>query len=84
MEVRLGVGVLTDDHMALLETEDSLGLEPERRDVEVASLLEQRVPDVIRVRAREVELVAELADEADPECERRARPRPGRVGRRGT
>ena len=36
VQVRLGVGVLADDHVALLEPEDPLRLEAERRGVEVA------------------------------------------------
>ena len=65
-----------DDHVALLEPQDALRLEPERLRVEVGGLLEDRVPDVLGERAREVELVAELADEADPERERRDARRP--------
>ena len=53
-QVRLGVGVLADDHVALLEAEDPLRLEPERLRVEVGGLLEERVPHVLGVRAREV------------------------------
>ena len=39
--------------------------------IEVGAALEERVPEVLAERAREVELVAELADEADPQRERR-------------
>jgi hypothetical protein len=55
----------------LLQAEHPLRLEPERPDAEVGPALEDRVPDVLAVRAREVDLVAELADEADPQEQRR-------------
>src|SRR5207253_9952333 len=69
--VRLGVGVLADDDVLLLEPEDALRLETERLDPEIAAALEQRVPQMLAVRAREVQLVAELADEADAQRETR-------------
>ena len=68
-QVRLGVGVLAHDHVPLLEAEDPLGLETERRGPEIGAALEQRVPHVLGVRARQVQLVAELADESDPQPE---------------
>src|SRR5439155_11021413 len=48
---------------------DSLGLEPERPDAELFSALEDGVPDVLAVGAGKVQLVSELADEADPKNE---------------
>ena len=69
--VRLRVGVLADEDVHLLEAQDPLRLEAERPDAEVGAALEDRVPDVLAVRAREVDLVAELADEADAQEERR-------------
>ena len=36
---------------------------------QIGAALEQRVPDVLCVRARQVQLVAELTDEADPQPE---------------
>src|SRR5205807_5675088 len=63
--VRLGVGVLADDDVLLLESQDPLRLEAERLRAEVGPALEQRVPQVLAVDAREVELIAELPDEAD-------------------
>ena len=70
VEVRLRVRVLADDDVTLLEPQDPLRLEPERRCLQVGALLEQRVPDVLGERAREVQLVAELADEANPQRQR--------------
>ena len=75
--IRLRVGVLADQDVHLLEAQDALGLEAERRGVPFLARLEQRVPDVLAERAREVDLVAELADEADAQDERRARRRRG-------
>src|SRR5919109_4784685 len=69
--VRLGVGVLADEDVHLLEAQDALRLETERPDAEVLATLEDRVPHVFAVGTGEVELVAELADEADPQHERR-------------
>ena len=57
--------------MLLLEPEDPLRLEAERPHAEVGSPLEQRVPEVLGERARAVDLVAELAHEADPQEEAR-------------
>ncbi len=67
---RLGVGVLADDDVLLLQAQDPLRLEPERADPLRLAGLQQRVPDVLAVRRREVDLVAELADEADPQQQR--------------
>ena len=71
VQVRLGIGVLAHDHVALLEPQDPLGLEAERLRIEIGGLLEDRVPHVLGERTRKVELVAELADEADAQRERR-------------
>ena len=62
--VRLGVGVLADDDVLLLEAQDALRLEPERPHVAVR---QQRVPEVLAVGRGAVDLVAELAGEADPQ-----------------
>src|SRR5207245_1233481 len=76
--IRLGIRVLADEDVHLLEPENPLRFEPERTDVEIGAALEQRVPQVLAVRRREVELVAELADGADQKEEgrttRHARP----------
>src|SRR5262249_54479466 len=69
-QVRLRVGVLADDHVTLLEAEDALRLEPEGTRTEVGAALQDLVPHVLGMRAREVQLVAELADEADAQRER--------------
>ena len=63
---RLGVGVLADEDVQLLQAQDALRLEPERPQAVLGARLEQRVPEVLAVRGREVDLVADLADEADP------------------
>src|SRR6478735_8061869 len=60
-EVGLRVRVLSDDDVALLEAEHALRLEAERS----RSLRDERIPQMLTGGAREVELVAELADEAD-------------------
>src|SRR5712675_1644432 len=60
------VGVLTHDEVALLQPQDALGLHPERRDPQVGAAVHQRLPDVQPVAGRDVQLVAELAGEADP------------------
>src|SRR5438132_826098 len=67
--VRLGVGVLADKDVHLLESEDPLRLETERTDAEVRAVLQERVPDELAVGAREVQLVAEFADEPDAQDE---------------
>ena len=46
------------------------GSRPNGGDVPLLAVLEERVPDVLAVRAREVDLVAELADEADAQDQR--------------
>src|SRR5580704_15762838 len=60
------VGVLADDKVALLKAQDALGLHPERRDPEVGAAVHQRLPDVQPVPGRDVQLVRQLAGEADP------------------
>ena len=64
-EVRLGVGVLSDDDVPLLESQDPLGLEPEG----TGAFGDEAVPQKLGGWARTVKLVSELADEADPERE---------------
>ena len=66
-EVRLGVRVLADDDVSLLEAKHALRLEPER----ARAGGDDRVPEELARRAREMELVAELPDEADAEREAR-------------
>jgi hypothetical protein len=63
--VRLRVGVLPDEDVLLLQAQDPLRLEPERPAAEVGARLEERVPEVLTIGARAVQLVAKLADEAD-------------------
>src|SRR6185503_13007338 len=65
-EVGLRVRVLADDDVALLETEHPLRLEAERP----RAARDERIPQVLAGRAREVELVPELPDEADAQRER--------------
>src|SRR5205809_5160638 len=65
--VGLRIGVLPDDDVLLFEPEDPLCFETERLRAKIGAALEQRVPEVLGADAREVELVAELADESDPE-----------------
>ena len=64
---RLGVGVLADEDVHLLQAQDPLRLEPERPQPERLAGAQQRVPDVLAVGRREVDLVADLADEPDPQ-----------------
>ena len=60
------VGVLAHDEVALLQAQDALGLHPERRDPQVGAAVHQRLPDVQPVPGRHVQLVRQLAGEADP------------------
>ena len=69
--VGLRIGVLPDDDVLLFEPEDPLCFETERLRAKIGAALEQRVPEVLGADAREVELVAELADESDPERQTR-------------
>ncbi|MNZ40296.1 hypothetical protein D3C78_578090 [compost metagenome] len=61
------VGVLADDHVALLQAQQALGLDAERADLVLRAGLHQRIPQVFAVARRHVDLVAQLADEADPQ-----------------
>src|SRR5207302_5081288 len=54
--IRLRVRVLTDDDVLLLEPEDPLRLEAERLRAEVGAAFEQGVPQILAVRAREMEI----------------------------
>src|SRR5262245_62067815 len=65
------IGILTDDDMPLLEPHHALRLDPERLDAEGCARGRQRVPERFAQARRRVDLVAELADEADPEHARR-------------
>src|SRR6202171_2909133 len=60
-----GIGVLADDDVRLFEPQDALRLEAEGLDPEVTASLHDRVPDMLPVRARHVNLIAQLSDEAD-------------------
>src|SRR5215218_11262779 len=59
------VGVLTYDQVSLLEAQDALRLYAEWPYTEVRAALHERLPDVQPVGGRHVDLVAELAGEAD-------------------
>ncbi len=59
------VRVLADDVMALLQSQDPLGLDTEWLDPEVLAVGEQRLPDMQRMAGRHVQLVGELTGEAD-------------------
>src|SRR5215218_2550854 len=59
------VGVLAHDEVSLLEAQDALRLYAERSYTEVRAALHERLPDVQPVGGRHVDLVAELAGEAD-------------------
>ncbi len=65
--VRVGerVGVLADDDVLLFETQDALRLEAEGLDAEFPACFDDRVPHMGPVRARHVDLVAQLSDEPD-------------------
>ena len=67
----LRVGVLADDDVQLLQAQDALGLEAEGADAVLGAGLEDRVPHVLAVGGGEVDLVADLADEADAQDQRR-------------
>src|SRR3990172_2558529 len=68
-DVRLGVRVLADEDVHLLQAKDPLPLRPGWAEAEVGAVLEQRGEEVLTVRRREVDLVTQLADEADPKRE---------------
>src|SRR5215211_5753041 len=59
------VGVLTYDQVSLLQAQDALRLYAEWPYTEVRAALHERLPDVQPVGGRHVDLVAELAGEAD-------------------
>src|SRR5271163_4329179 len=67
---RLRVRVLADDEMLLLQAQDALWLQPERPDALGLPGDQDRVPYVLPVGGREVDLVPELTDEADPHQQR--------------
>src|SRR6266852_3882616 len=68
---REGIRVLADDEVLLLEAQDSLGFEAEGGDAEVVARLHQLVPEVHAVGARRMDLVTQLAHEADAQDEDR-------------
>ena len=82
--MREAVGVLADDDVALLETQHALRLDAEWLDAEGLAGLDQLVPQRFAHLRRAVDLVAELADEADAQdAHRNAGERPrahGHVG----
>ena len=59
------VRVLADDDVALLQPQDALRLDAERADAERLAGFGQQVPKRCAVGSRAVDLVAELAHEAD-------------------
>src|SRR3546814_11798411 len=61
------VRVLTDDDVALLRAEHMHGLGAVRRDAELAAGFVERLPEVKSVAGGHVDLVADLAGEADTE-----------------
>ena len=65
------VGVLGHDQVLLLQPQHALRLHPERPDAESRPGFHQRVPHVLAVLGRIVDLVAQLPDEADAKQERR-------------
>ena len=69
-QVRLGVGVLARRSRGPSRAGGSAAARGRTARRRGRRPLEERVPDVLGERAREVELVAELADEADPQRER--------------
>ena len=75
---RLRVGVLADEDVHLLQAQHPLRLEAERADAVLGARLQHRVPEVLAVRGRVVDLVADLADEADAQDQARRRPPPRR------
>lgn len=60
------VGVLADDHVALFQAQQALGLDPERTNVMRLAGLHQRVPQRLAVARRCVDLVPQFADETHP------------------
>ena len=97
VRIGFGVRVLSHEDVLLLQAEDPLGLEAEGDDPLGAAGLHHGVPQVLAVGGREVDLVARLPHEADPQHERgharhrhpgrghvrHRRPRDVRVGERG-
>src|SRR5215207_2148533 len=59
------VGVLAHDEVSLLQAQDALRFYTERSYAEIRAALHERLPDVQPVSGRHVDLVAELAGEAD-------------------
>src|SRR5690349_3008275 len=57
------VGVLADDHVAFLETQDSLRFDTERTDAEALARAQHRVPDTHGVACRKMDFVSHLAHE---------------------
>jgi len=52
--------------VALLQSQDPLGLDAEGLDPEVLAVGQQRLPDMQRMAGRHVQLVGELTGEANP------------------
>jgi hypothetical protein len=65
------VRVLSDEDVLLLQPEDPLRLQTERTDPVRLPGRDDLVPHVLPVHRRHVDLVPQLADEPDPEHERR-------------
>src|ERR671912_2717599 len=59
------VGVLSDDEVTLLQAQDALRLYAERSYAEVGSSFHERLPHVEPIGGGYVDLVAQLASEAD-------------------
>ena len=69
--VGFGVGVLADQDVLLLEAQDALGLQAEGLDAVALPRCHELVPHVLAVHRREMDLVAQLAHEADAQHQRR-------------
>ena len=65
------VGVLADDDVAFFEAQHALGFDAEGADAFGPAGRHQRVPQGFALACRHVDLIAELADEADPHDARR-------------
>ena len=59
------IGVLTDDYVSLFEPQNPLRLDAEARQSPLRAGVQQAVPEIFAATRRDVDFVAQFADEAD-------------------
>src|SRR5262249_60691890 len=69
--IRERVGIDSDDHVPLFETQQPLRFDAERTDAELLTGFEQRAPEMLAIFGRDVDLPPGLADKADSQQRRR-------------